>query len=390
MALEEYDVSVTTIDHPGVDPSTALAKLRSYTPGRGCFVLESLAPDTEEGRYSIVGYRVRSGASLPPAADLENELSQLAGGTPQDTFAQALAMASVGYIDDQAMTRAKGVRLHEDMGSGGVFAVRSAIMLYDHHENKVHVAGRVIGKAVERLVWELEHAPDIPAIDVVRGAVPNGVNPRVGQKRLEAWGGRLQSFIGDEIEHAVLHEELLAPAGDADGLDLYRALVALDRQRPKPHTHGFYIDFGDTPFSRSNRVVGLSSTTIHRQRRGEEGSAWKSFLEAMPSEAFYGKPAVDAARVLREIEDGGRLLWGDVVGYACPGGESAWMAAEKAVYLNGATFVCNVGVSVEENAECSKLADRAMELAEDELAALAAAQAHAVKYPPPPREPLDE
>jgi anthranilate/para-aminobenzoate synthase component I len=383
MTEEEYEVSVRTIDHPGIDPVTALARLRSYTPGRACFVLESRAPDTDEGRYSIVGYRVRSGASLPPAADVEGELSAIEGEAPQETFAQSLALASVGYVDAQAITRAKGVRLHEDMTATGVFAVRSVVMLYDHHENKVHVAGRVQGKAVERLIWELEHADDIPDMEVTPGARPDKVQPQVGDKRLAARAGRVQTFVGEEIERAILREELVASMGDADGLDVYRALSALDQQRDEPHTHGFFIDFGATPFSRHNRIAGLSSTLIHQRRRGEEGPAWKSFLDTIPGESFFGSPPIEAARVLREVEDGGRLLWGAVVGYACPGGESTWMLVDKAIFMNGDSFVCNVGVEVNEDTDASTLADLAFAEAADQLAALVSAQKHAEAYPKP-------
>ncbi len=383
MAQEEYEVSVRTIEHPGFDPRTALARLRTFTPGRAHFLLESLAPDTDAGRYSIVGYRVRSGASLPPAVDVEKELRELASGPRQDTFAQALALATVGFIDDQAMTLDKGVRLHEDMVTTGVFSTRSAVMLYDHHDNKVHVAGRVIGKAAERLIWELEHAPEIPEITVVPGAMPKNVTPRAGEKKFKARGGRVQSFVGEEIEMAILREELASFIGDADGLAVYRALVALDGQRQDPHTHGFFIDFGsNSPIGEHSRVLGLSSTPIHQQRRGEEGEAWPAFTKAVPSEAFYGRPPVAAARVLREIEDGGRQLWGDAVGYTCPGGESAWMLVEKGAFLSGNTFICHTGVAVDGDTDCAELADLAMEGAQDQLAALAAAQAHAVAHPP--------
>lgn len=395
MSEEVYEVSVKTIEHPGIAPTAALAKLMSFTPGRACFVLESLAPETPEGRYSIVGYRVRAGASLPPAANVQSELKDLESGDAQDGFAQAVALASVGYIDDQAMTRAQGVRLHEDTGAGGVFAVRSAVMVYDHHENKVHVAGRVIGKAVERLLWELDNAKhEVHDIEVTAGARPAKINPRLGEKRFKARAGRVQSFVGDEIERAVVREELLSSIGAAQGLDVYRAMVALDRRRDTPHTHGFYIDFGETPFTKHNRIAGLSSSLVYQRRRGEPGrgpagderDAWSAFCDAVPSEKFYGAPAVEAARVLREVEDGCRLLWGDVVGYACPGGEASWMLAEKAVYMNADTFVCNVGVEVAEDTDCSTLADVALEEASDQLAALVAAQKHAETYPVTPAE----
>lgn len=383
---EKYEVSVRTIAHPGFSPAVALARLRSYTPDRACFVLESLAPDTDEGRYSIVGYRVRQGASLPPAADVSRELGSIEAEAQHDSFAQALALASVGYIDGQVMTRAKGVRLHEDMTASGVFAVRSAVMVYDHHEDQVHVAGRVTGKAVERLIWELEHGPEIPDIDLDgAGSLPK-INARIGEKRLKARGGRVQSFLGDEIEAAVLGEELVASIGDADGLGIYRALCGVDRKSEAPHSHGYYVDFGRGPFGGHIQILGLSSTTLHRRRRGENHSGWSSLEEALPREDHFGKPAVDAARMLRDVEDGGRVLWGAAVGYACPGGESTWMLAEKGALLSEQTFICSVGVAVDGDTDCTKLSEQAHARAADPFAALAIAQAHGAQYPKPPED----
>lgn len=383
---EEYEVSVRTISHPGFSPAVALARLKSYTPGRACFVLESLAPDTDEGRYSIVGYRVRQGASLPPAADVSRELGTIEAEAQHDSFAQALALASVGYIDGQVLTRAKGVRLHEDMTASGVFAVRSAVMVYDHHEDQVHVAGRVIGKAVERLIWELEHGPEIPDIDLDAPAPTPNVNARIGEKRLKARGGRVQSFLGDELEAAVIGEELVSSVGEADGLDIYRALTGIDRKSESPHSHAYYVDFGKGPFSGHIQILGLSRTTLHRRRRGEDHSGWSSLEAALPREDHFGTPPVDAARVLRDIEDGGRVLWGAAVGYACPGGESAWMLAEKCALLSEKTFICSVGVRVDGDTDCTTLSEQAHARAADPLAALAVAQAHAVAHPRPPED----
>ncbi len=381
---EEYEVETRTIEHPGFSPSAALARLRSYTPGRASFVLESLAPDTEAGRYSIVGYRVRQAAAFPPGSDVPGELTSIEAEAERDSFAHALALASVGYIDAQVVMHQKGVKPHEDLASSAMFAVRSAVMVYDHHKGEVHVAGRVIGKAVDRLLWELEHGPEELELDLDAEAALPPLNARIGDKRLRARGGRVQSFLGDELELAVMTEELVASIGAADDLDIYRALVGIDRKRSAPHSHAFYVDFGKSPFGAHVRILGLSSTTLHRRRRGQTRAAWAAIEETLPLREDFGAPAVEAARMLRDIEDGGRVLLGSAVGYSCPGGESAWMRADKCALLQEQAYVCTVGLPIDADTDVSGLAEEARRRAADPMTALALAQAHAAKHPKPP------
>ena len=68
-AALDLEVNHRLIDYPAFEPAEAYARLRSYTPDRPSFLLESFGRDSPEGRHSLVGYRIRRAEDLPPGAD---------------------------------------------------------------------------------------------------------------------------------------------------------------------------------------------------------------------------------------------------------------------------------------------------------------------------------
>ena len=100
------------VDDPGIDPLTVYAKLRTLTPGRASYLLEALDRDHPEGRYSVVGYRVRQGGLMPPGVDAFRGLDdEMRGMDRPATVAEAMARSSVGYLSANSAWMKRGVRL---------------------------------------------------------------------------------------------------------------------------------------------------------------------------------------------------------------------------------------------------------------------------------------
>ncbi len=371
--MDEIDVRV--IDDPGIDPQTAFAKLRSYTPNRGCFLLESRG-EGDEARYSMVGYRVRRGEMMPPGVDAIRYQADEHRKLPRpDSFAAAICRGAVGYFAANNFWLAKRVQLFEDEGSSGQLAVDCAAIIWDHVAHTVTAAGRKQGNQAERIAWELTHEAHITLDPATPNptAVADGLRALCDESRYAARGKRAKAFLGDEVEHIVLAQMFHAPAGASDPFDAYRAHFALSQAR-----HGYYIDFGESPAAPHVRIYGVADEMLSLRRRdaaSAEGSFADDLYARLPDPERTGSPTLEAMKLIRRLEENSHYAWGGAAGYSCPGGEAAFVACDQVVTIQDGTYFYHAGVRMTADDDPAALHGRAREIAGPALAAIKYAQA---------------
>ena len=259
---EPIEMDVQVVDDPGCDPSTAYDLLRTYTPGRASFLFETRDPDHAAARYSVVGYRVRQGGLMPPGVDAFDVLGKDVLGDRPETFAEAMARSTVGYLSTSSALMKRGVRLFEDEGPSGHVVTTAAVLVYDHREGTHCVAAPKQGDQAERLVYELETAlkkaeerPPPPTI--VPDASPASFKRWFDQAKLEKRLTRAKPFFGDEVDAAVLYQMYVVRQNDADA---FRAYQALRETRPGPF--GYFIDFGQSPMAPELQLFGVGGEVL--------------------------------------------------------------------------------------------------------------------------------
>lgn len=357
------EISVKTVDHPGVDAISAYAKLRSYTPGRASFLLESRAPDRPEGRYSAVGYRVRSMEMSPPGVDAIGGQSSYEREQGPESLAAALALGGVGYISASCVNVRHRFGMCSDEGPASHFTVGAAVMVYDHVEGTVTVAGAVKGNQVERLLWELTNGPDVAphrpldAADDAWHAIP-------GDDKLNARAARARIYL-EELESLVLSQTFATSLGEHDPFDAYRALRAASDA-----SHSYYIDFGALPTAPDTKIAGVSSEMLYVRRPGGEGSLDQALGDALPHAAMVGAPALQATKLLTKLEENSRQQWGGAVGYICPGGAAAFVLADQFMVAQAGRLYHTVGVPLSGDVDPTTVASRARTAAQTMLDAL--------------------
>ena len=157
------EIQIKTVNDLGLDAATAFAKLRTFTPGRGAFLIEALRPDGDDHRYSIVGYRALRAELMPPGVEpVATQTKDMASLARPEQLAAAIASGSVGFASYGAATLKRGLRVYDDEQCAGYFLLGCTVMVFDHKENTVTVAGRRKGNLVERCIYEATHAPDAP------------------------------------------------------------------------------------------------------------------------------------------------------------------------------------------------------------------------------------
>ncbi|RLB62209.1 MAG: hypothetical protein DRI90_09575 [Deltaproteobacteria bacterium] len=365
------EITVKTIDHPGVDAFTAYAKLRTYTPGRGSFLLESRAPETPEGRYSVVGYRVRRMELMPPGVDaIAGAAGDLEKATPPETFAEAMATGMVGYLSSGSASLRLGLGLCDDEGPTAHFVLGATVVVFDHQSDEVIVAGPTKGNLVERCIWELSNGPEIaPLAAPDEDAEPEDLHAILTDEKLAAKAARAKPYVEDEVDSLILAQTLVVPCGDASAFDAYRALRSLSQA-----AHGYFVDFGQAPGAPEAQVAGLSDTPLHIRRRGDGPTMAEALGEALPHQSTTGTPRAMANKLIRRLEDNSRQLWGGAVGYLCPGGDAGFVLADERITAMAGSFWCTVGAPIEANTDGASIPSTARQAARRRLAAIRAAQ----------------
>ncbi len=366
---EALTIGVRSIERAGLDPVRAYARLRSYTPGRGSYLFESLDGQGDSGRYSVIGYRVRSGAMMPPGVDaialVASELSPRA-----ESFASALALGGAGYFSSSIASLWNRVRLHDDEGPSGMFNMGATVVVFDHAEGTVSVAGPQNGRVVDRCVWELEHGADpedLGSFDA--SARPRLVGAEPTGEKLAARGIRARAYLG-EVESVTLAQTFTSPAREADPFDCYRALRGQGGQR-----HGYFIDFGETPTQPRAVVTGTSDVTLYQRRHEEsEPDLVTAMKAALPRASAIGAPVPDAARLVRQLEEQSRQAWGGAVGFVGAGGVGTLVLADELILMQDGIFWCTAGARLDQATEPAELAAATERGVARRLAAIAYAQ----------------
>jgi anthranilate/para-aminobenzoate synthase component I len=365
------DIALQRIETPFA-PVEAFARLRSHTPERGAYLIESRDPAHPAGRYSLVGYRVRGGESMLPHVDAFKVMAAAEAAEAPESFAAAMALGSVGAFSSCVGTLHHRVPLFDDEGPSGLFDAGATVMLFDHREGSVTVAGPAKGNLVPRLIWELEHAPAVDPIAVEEGE-PSGLSAAPTDDKLTARVRGAQGFLDDdELPSLVLAQSYLAPLG-GDPFVAYRALRQL-----APGPLGYFVDFGKTPLAPSTQIFGFAEVALHVRSRegngeGESASLESALGRSLPHPATYGPEPITAARLVRRLEEQSRQLWGGAVGYVCPGGEAAFLLADRLVTVIEGQAIVTVGASVDAATDPASVPRAARAKAAPLLAALRSA-----------------
>src|SRR5262245_27327660 len=194
------DIDVRKIDSFDLDAITVYARLRKFTPGRASYLLESRRHDAPDGRYSVVGYRVRNRGVFIQGVDAARAHAEEYEPQPApESFAAALALGSVGYVGASGISTKHGIALHDDDGPSGDFAAGATIVLFDHQEGSVTVAGPKKGNVVDRLLHEIEHGrEELRPLPDAAGE-PAQIQVQVSDETMAARVARAKPYLDEEL-----------------------------------------------------------------------------------------------------------------------------------------------------------------------------------------------
>jgi anthranilate/para-aminobenzoate synthase component I len=373
---DTHETVTIDLDESELEPVAVYAKLRSYTPGRPSFLLESRDRAAATGRYSIVGYRVCSGEMMPPGVDaIAAQIDSYARLGASASFAEALARSAVGYFSYANTHSIHGIRGWEDETISGHFLTGATVVVFDHLERRISVAGRKKGRVAERCVWELRHGPEpAPFGSPASGTVPLGLRARLDEEQLAARIARAKRFLGGPVQELAVAQTLHAPTSRADAFDVYRALRAASAAPA-----GYFIDFGGSPMMPPMQLLGLGAEPHVVRRMGGEVDQAADALggdlrNSFPHRAVVGSSPVDAARMIRRLEDTSRELVGAIVGYVGPAAQSCFALAHRVIVARADHFELGYTVPLGTDTDPAAAARSAHELVGPELAAIRMAQ----------------
>jgi anthranilate/para-aminobenzoate synthase component I len=365
------EISTQRVERPSVGPLEAFAKLRAHTPGRGAFLLESCVPDDAARRFSIVGYRVRSGESMMPNVDAIAVAAALEREALPESFAAALAQATVGFFSPAIARVQRRLPLTDDEIAAGFFNAGATVMLFDHRDGSATVAGPAKGNLVPRLLYELEHPPGSAAPPAAAPGALFDPHALVEDTKLLSRARRVQDFLAEDeaLSSVVLTQHFVAPFGSGDPFDAYRAL-----RRNESAMFGYYIDFGESPVAPTMQVFGLADELLYRRSRDEPADLHRDLSRALAHPTTVGVEVDAALRVLKRLEDSSRELYGGAIGYLCPGGEAAFALADRVVMVLDRQASVVVGEPVTVASDPAGLPERLRERASPLLSAVRSAQ----------------
>jgi anthranilate/para-aminobenzoate synthase component I len=360
-------IAVVTFADPGIPPAEAFFRLRSQAVGMPAFLLESRGGG-EEGRHSIVAYRVRKRETLPPWVDaIDVQAATFEAMPPQQGLAASLVEGGIGFLSASSACLHAGVQLFQDEGPAGCFGVGATVLVFDHEAGTLTVAAPATGRQLERCIYELDHGAVPPALgDLDPTALPADVRQEHADEKLVARARRAQPFLEDELEWLTLTQVLSVPCGDSDPFTAYRALRALS-----PTKHGYYLDFGDSAITARTCVFGASDTMLCRARGDGARDVRAALRESLPHTTTTGSPPVLAARMLRRLEDQSRQSWGGAVGYLCPGGHAGFVLGDGLVSVQSGEASCTAAVRLDVATDPATLPDAARRALSAQLAAFA-------------------
>jgi anthranilate/para-aminobenzoate synthase component I len=307
---------------------------------------------------------------LPPGVDaIGAELDTFRAMAPEAELAPALARAAVGFIAYEATHTIHAIRRWDDELAAGCFLVGSTVVLFDHQAGRVTVAGPKAGRVAERCAWELRNGPR-PAPAKVAGpdGVPAQLRSGLGEDQLAGRAARAQRFLLEPVTERRLAQSFSAPIGQADAFEIYRTL-----REPSQAATGFFVDFGVSPVSERLQLLGTAGPPMVLSRGGEP-ELGAELRACFPHREIVGHSSVDAARVVRRLEETSRELLGAMVGYFTPGGGGCFALAERPVAVRGEHAAVQVAVAVRLGADVTAADAEARRAVRAELAAIAAVQ----------------
>ncbi len=382
--MEASELSVISVNDLGLDPLTAYARLRSYTPGRASFLFESIESTGEAGRYSILGYRVRSCESIPPGVDgVELQAAHFEALAEPASFAEALALGSAGFFSSSAASLWNRVRLFEDEGPAGVFATGATVVVFDHRESTITVAGPAKGRVAERCVWEMKNGPDpAPLAALLPKAPPPTVHSDLVDEKFQARAARARAFVS-ELDAFSLARTFTTPLAGADAFDAYRALRSMSARGSESSlpAQGYYLDFGESPVQARLEIFGSGRAFVHQRRHREAGAPMVEVMRrALPERLSVGAPSLDALRLSRQLEESSRQVWGGSVGFITPGGAASFLLGDEVVTAQHGSCWCTVGVPVSEATDPLAVVEVSLASVAARLHAIRVAQATAALH----------
>lgn len=393
MSEPPEDIVTIELDGLDLDPTTAYARLSSYTPGRGSFLIESLDHEHPAGRYSVVGYRARSGEMLPPGVDCISAQLESARGPMPAGLPEAIARAAVGCFSYANAHSIHAIRHWDDEEHSGYFLRGCTVVVFDHAERRTFVAGRRQGRVAERCAWELRNGPSPAPL----GPAPEPVaslQSALDDDQLAARASRAKRFLFDPLASLRIAQSYRSPVGELGALGMFRVLRARTRARA-----AYFIDFGSSPVAPQLHVFGTTDAPLVSQRLapgaadGDDAAkdAAHAALDAelrgcFPHPATVGHAPLDAARVLRRLEETSRGMLGGLVGYVGPGPVAHVALAERICTVAGGWCELALSVAVGPDSDVAALGEAARQDSADERHAMQTASSSAGAQP---REPAD-
>lgn len=377
------EILTRTLSADHITPVRAYAALRAQSQGRSSFLFESVLQDERWGRYSVIGYRARSEHAYPPGtpvlAMLQDDAAALENA---ESLAGKLSQSLMGYVAYDAAHLPNGIPLWPNEGLVGRFMRDSTVVVFDHLELTLTIAGRSKG-AIERCAWEMTHGPELDSLPLPdRNAEALFAEPNIDDATYSSKVGRAKMLLGGgDCESFVLARTFRAPMRNADALDAYRALRLL-----APSSYLFFLDFAETPFAEGLVIMGASPGTMLRMENGvrtsgelegevaASASAVEHLRAAFPAGALVGNPKKRAMQIIRQLEPGPRGVYGGAVGYVSADGTADFAIGMRTIVVAQSTFEVTAGAAITSESEASEAAEKTKQEALVALAAVRAAQ----------------
>jgi anthranilate synthase component I len=253
------DIVTRTLSADHTTPVRAYAALRSHAKGRSSFLLESTPSGGGRGRYSIVGYRVRTEAIYPGGGNAFDLLEQdIAGEEAHQDFAARVSQSLVGYCAYDIAHAMHSVDAWPDEGDAARMMRDATVVVFDSVTQTLTMAGRS-KNALDRCEWEMSHGPDLPALRLPdAGAIPEFLDVFIEEAAFTEKARRAVKLVeGGDASHVFLARSFRAPMRGSDPFDVYRALRVLS-----PSRYHFFLEFGETPIAEGLAIAGSSDEIL--------------------------------------------------------------------------------------------------------------------------------
>jgi anthranilate synthase component 1 len=250
----------------GITPVGAYSALRGDA-GEGSFLLESVVPGERWGRYSIIGYHPRSQVIVhgKPGVDPFQELKErIACGQPRETdVALRFASSHVGLLAYDMVHYATKVEPWP-AGDAATPLARligeTTVIVFDNLTHTATIAARE-AVDVERAERDLSRVGPLPPLAAPDpAALPPDVSVNVSDAEYGDRVERAKEHIraGDAFQ-IVPARTFSTPVGDADPLDVYRAMRVLS---PAPYM--YLLELPERPSAPAVAIAGASPETLVR------------------------------------------------------------------------------------------------------------------------------